>query len=61
MTKHQWNNMLHNQIEKIFVTTIESDSHVLRKKVSKIMLIYILLYILFLNSILLTFSHLTFN
>ena len=29
----EWNNMLHNQIEKIFVSTLESDSHVLKQKV----------------------------
>ena len=32
MTKYPWNNMLHNLVEKIFVTTLESDSHILKKK-----------------------------
>lgn len=33
MRKYEWNNMLHNFIEKIFVFALESDSHVLKKAV----------------------------
>lgn len=30
MVKYEWNNMLHNLIEKIFITTLEGDSHILK-------------------------------
>jgi len=32
MVTYEWNNMLHNSIEKIFVSALESDSHVLKQK-----------------------------
>jgi len=31
LVKYEWNNILHNYVEKIFVTTLESDSHVIKK------------------------------
>jgi len=34
MVAFEWNNMLHNSVEKIFVSTLESDSHVLKQKVN---------------------------
>ena len=33
MAKYEWNNMLHHNIEKILVLALESDSHVLKRKV----------------------------
>jgi len=33
MLEYEWNNMLHNQIERIFVSTLEGDSQVLKKSV----------------------------
>jgi len=32
MITYEWNNMLHNSIEKIFASTLESDSHILKQK-----------------------------
>jgi len=37
MTTYEWNNMLHNTIEKIIISTLESDSHVLKQKVKDIL------------------------
>jgi hypothetical protein len=31
LMKYEWNNILHNFVEKIFITTLEGDSHVLKK------------------------------
>ena len=33
MLKYEWNNILHNYVEKIFITTLESDSHIIKKSV----------------------------
>jgi len=33
IVQYEWNNFLHNFVEKIFVSTLENESHELRKKV----------------------------